>query len=959
MFKNKLFLLFIGIVGCSTFSNAQNFTDLSKQIPFDSTIRKGVLPNGLTYYIKHNETPKHQASYYIIHNVGAVLETDAQNGLAHFLEHMAFNGTTNFPGKSLLNMLENKGVKFGKDANAYTTQNETVYNISRVPSTNPKLIDSCLMVLRDWSNSLTLDTKEIDAERGVITEEWRGKQGANFRNQAKLRPTLYNNSIYSQRDVIGSMDVVKNFSPDELRSFYHDWYRPDLQAIAIVGDIDVDAVEQQVIKMFSIIPMVKNPKKRFFATIPDNKEPLYALVSDKENKNVEVSLLIRSQSKNDNTLASLRESYISKIFNALIKGRFQEITQKGRAPFMNGGISHGSLVRGYNGFKISAGSSPGNEARAFEAVYTELQKVIKYGFTQTELERLKTSILVAEENSYLKREQISSEDYCNSIKNNYLNQSAIPNADFSYQFAKEIIPTITVEEVSAFASQFLTAHNRVYSVVGPDLENLTTTRVVSDGSKGLTTEKAIVKALTLKEIEDIIAKVEKKEITAYVDNTPLNAQLLSTTPVPGTIVNEKEVPEFKAIEWTLSNGAKVVYRFADYQKNTVALKATSYGGTSIYESKDIPSVGAISSYVDGFGIGQYDGDQFKKIMSGKSANSKFSIDPNSESITASSTPADIETMLQLVYMRFEEPRFDKEKFNNIMFKNYKELKSQVKTPQAIIKDTLRSIEANGNPRTWKFDKKYLETISFNRMKEIYKERFSNASDFTFFIVGDIDAETLKPLVEKYIGSLKGTGQTEKWVDRGNFFPNGHNTHRIAVPMTEQKATALLKLKAEAKYTRETVVYHTILGSVLNLRFNDNIREKEGGTYGVRVTPGATLIPKTNLSLEITFDCDPQKVDYLKTLVYKELDIIQKKVVQSDLDKVVLNMKKNSENSRENNSYWMTALEWYYNSNENILKPSFFDDIINTVTPEDIEKAAAKFLKKADILDIIIVPKTMI
>lgn len=937
MYRTKLLVVFIAVLGFSPFINAQQFTDLTQQIPFDASIRKGVLPNGLSYYIKQNKTPKQQASYYIIHNVGAVLETDAQNGLAHFLEHMAFNGTKTFPKKNLLNMLENNGVKFGKDANAFTTQNETVYNISRVPTTNPRLVDSCLLVLRDWSNSLTLDTKEIDAERGVITEEWRGKQGANFRNQAKIRPILYNHSIYADRDVIGNLDIIQNFSPEELRTFYHDWYRTDLQAIAIVGDIDVDAVEQQVIQLFSAIPMVKNPKKRFVVTIPDNKEPLFASVTDKENKNLEVSLFIRHQMKEDNTLANLRDTYVSKIFNELIKGRFQEITQKGKANFINGSISYGSLIRGYNGLKITAVSSPGNGERAFEAVYTELQKIIKFGFTQTELDRIKTNFLVSEENSYLKQDQINTEEYCNSIKVSYLNKTAIPDAEFSYQFAKEIIPTITVAEVSALATRFLTSSNRAYTVVGPEKEGL--------------------KELTLQDLEAVISKTEQKEILPYVDTTPVNAQLLSTTPIAGTIVNEKQLPEFNAEEWTLSNGAKVVYRFANYQKNTVALKAASPGGTSVYESKDIPSIGAISNYVDGFGIGQYDGNQLKKIMAGKTASAKFSIEPNAESISASSTPADIETMLQLVYMRFEEPRFDKEKFVNIMMHNYKDIQKQVKDPKTIIKDTLRTIEINGNPRSWVFNKKYLDAISFNRMKEIYKERFSNAADFTFYIVGDIDAATLKPLVEKYIGSIKSTGATEKWIDRGNYFPKGHNQHRIEVPMTEQKATSLLKIKAETKYSRETVVYHTILGAILNLRYNENIREKEGGTYGVRVTPGATLIPKTNLSLEITFDCDPQKVDYLKTLVYKELDIIQKNTLQSDLDKVVLNMKKNSENSNENNSYWMTALEWYYNSKEDIQKPAFFDAIIEKVTTKDIEKAAAKFLKKADILDIIIVPKT--
>lgn len=953
MNRNQILALLIGIISFSSPIYGQQFSDLSKQIPFDKSIRKGVLPNGLTYYIKHNETPKNQASYYIIHNVGAVLETDEQNGLAHFLEHMAFNGTTTFPGKKLLNMLENNGVKFGKDANAYTTQNETVYNISRVPSTNPRLIDSCLLVLRDWSNSLTLDTKEIDNERGVITEEWRGKQGANFRNQAKLRPFLYNNSIYSKRDVIGNLDIIQKFSPNELRTFYHDWYRTDLQAIAIVGDIDVDAIEQQVIKLFSEIPAVSNPKERTFATIPDNKEPLYALVTDKENKNTEVSMIIRHKKTKENNLEYLKESFVTKIFNALMKERFQDKMKTGRAAFINGGVNYYNSVRGYTEFKLFSISSPGNQARAFEAVYTEFQNVINNGFTQSELDRIKLNLLTAEENSYLKRSQINSDDICSSIKNTYLTGISIPDAEFNYQFAKEIIPTITISEVSTFANNFLTPHNRVYTVVGPDLENLQTVKV--ENGVNVTSDKGSIKAITLKEIEAIIAKVQVKEIKPFVDNTPVNTQLLNTIPAGGRIVNEKALPEFNAIEWTLSNGAKVVYRFADYQKQQVALRASSFGGSSVYEAKDIPSVKA-AGFIENFGIGQHDLNQYKKIMAGKTAVSKFEIGENSEFITASSTPADIETMLQLVYMRFEEPRFDKAMFNNIMSSNYKEAKSKVKTAQAIIKDTLSSIEANGNPRYWKFSKSYLDAISFDRMKEIYKERFSNAADFTFIIVGDIDKETLKPLVEKYIGSINSTGKTEKWIDNGNYFPKGQHTHRIEVPMTESKATVTVKMKSEAKYSRETVVHHTILGSILNLRYTENIREKEGGTYGVKVKPGATLIPRTNLTMEIGFDCDPTKVDFLKKLVYNELDIIQKKVLQSDLDKVVLNMKKNAETSKENNNYWMTALEWYYNSNENILKPSFYEEIINKVTPKDIEKAAVKFNKNANILDIIIVPK---
>ncbi|WP_439185553.1 M16 family metallopeptidase [Carboxylicivirga taeanensis] len=935
VFKRLLFSMLGLCLMCSA-SFAQQFNDLSQDVPSDTTIIKGVLSNGLTYYLKRHNNPKGMASFYIYQNVGAVLETDKQDGLAHFLEHMAFNGTNTFPGKSMLDMLERNGVKFGKDVNAYTAKNETVYNISRVPTKHNGLVDSCLIILRDWCDELSLDEQEIDAERGVIAEEWRTRRTAGFRIQNEIAPTIYNGSIYAYRDVIGELDVIKNFDPEDLRAFYRQWYRTDLQAIAIVGDIDVDAVEERVIELFSAIPPVEYPTERKNIIIPDNTEPMYVQVTDKEYKNVSINLRIRHAKTSDNTLESLKESYVSSFFNALMKGRYRELLLTGQVPFLSAKTAYGTMARGYNAFNLYVTANVGKELQAFEAAYTELQRVVKHGFTQTELERLKANMLVSVENSYNKRKSINSDSYCKAIKRAYLEGAVISDAQFKYDFAKEIIPGITVEEVSAVASKYLSTINRAFVVTGP--------------------QKAEVLTITQKEIEAIMAKVERSILKPYVDATLTNTVLMSTTAVPGEIVEEKSIDLFKAEEWTFSNGAKVVFKQVDNNTNSVILAASSHGGSSLYEVADLPSFRAASGFVSGFGLGAHDPVQLKKLMAGKTAACSYKLGVYGESLSAKAKVQDLETMFQLLYMRFEEPRFDRRAFDQLMERNYYNVKNEVKTAKTIIRDTLSLLNANGNPRVLNFDKDYLDKIDFERMKDIYFERLSNGGDFTFFIVGDVDAETLKPFVEEYIGAINSTGKVEEWANNGDYFPKGRNEHRIQVPMDEPKATVNLKMRSDAHYSRETIIHHNILGSILNLRFTENIREKEGGTYGVGVRPTASRIPEMKLGLEIIFDCDPAKADYLKKLVYKELKTVQKTVQQADLDKVVLNMKKNSRKALKNNNYWLSVLQKYYETGENRMAPEYFEEVINRVTTKDITKAAKRFFKKADVLDVVFLPE---
>ncbi len=934
----RRFLALIGLIYLGATSFAQTYTDLSQQVPFDNSIRTGVLPNGLTYYIKQNNYPQNLASFYIYQNVGAALETDKQDGLAHFLEHMAFNGTNTFPGKSMLNMLEKNGMKFGRDINAYTTRNETVYNISRVPTSDENLIDSCLIILHDWCDNLELSTKEIDAERGVISEEWRSRRNVQFRTKEKTNPLLYNNTIYAQRDVIGDLNVIKNFDYSELRSFYHEWYRTDLQAVAVVGDIDVDAVEKKVIKLFSAIPAIENPKKRPEIIIPDAKEAGYIQVTDPEYKEVGLSVSDRYEAKNDNTLQFLRDNYVRNFFISLINQRIIEKQREGHVKFTSASIRTGYIERGYNSFEIYTSAKPENIADAYAAIYSELQRVIKFGFTDSEVERIKTNSLTSTERGYNGRDKIDSDYYCKLIKSAYLYGNSVAPASFNYEFAKEIIPTITKEEVAAVATKYFTGKNRNYIVTGPTISN-----------DSLYINQA--------QIEAIMHKVENSKLEAYVEKDLSNESLMSIDPVAGKIIKEKKNTALDATEWTLSNGVKVIFKQNTIDKGNITLLAQSEGGSSLYGVEDLPSYTAAARYIGSYGLGSHNPDQLKKMLTGKAVSSDFKLSLYNETVSAGTSMGEIETMMQLTYMRFREPRFDNDMFNRVMKQTKDKLKTANKTAEALMKDTISTIEANGNPRSFKYNEDFLNKMDFNRMVEIYKERFANPADFTFFIVGDITAEELKPYVEKYIASIEAENtKKENWKAQKNYFPKGKNVHNIQLAMEEPKATVILKNKSTVKYSGENNTYLNILGSVLNLRYTENIREKEGGTYGVSVSTQAYRVPKNQALLNISFNCDPEKADHLKTLVYKELDVAQENIQQNDLDKVILNMKKNSSSRVQNSAYWLMRLTNYYQYHDLGKTPEEYNEFLSQITTEDIQKIAKRYFKKANTLDFVILPK---
>jgi len=921
----------------SLFGLSQNNSNI--ELPVDPNFRVGKLANGFTYYIRHNEEPKERASFYIIQNVGSLLENDDQNGLAHFLEHMAFNGTTHFPGKGIINTLEKHGVSFGRNINAYTNVGETVYNLSDIPVKHEGLIDTCLLVLNDWADFLTLAEKEIDAERGVITEEWRTGNNAGRRMMKQYFPVLFQGSKYAVRDVIGDMDVIKNFKYETLRNFYHDWYRTDLQAIAIVGDIDVDAVEQKVKALFSKLEAVQNPPKRESFEVPMNKEPLFVLATDKEADSYGVSVYFKHQAapaseKNQNYL---RSQYVNGIFNMMIRDRITELMQKGVSPFINGRISYGGFVPGYEAFTISATAKPDQEDVALKAIYSEAQRIYKHGFTQSELDRAKTNVLTSAENRFKQRNKINNDEYARNCKDSYIENEPLTSSEFDWDFVQKVLPTITLNEVSAKAKQWITPENRVIIVTGPDKPE----------AKHLSKEQALT----------ILAEVENSTLQPYTEQV-VSADLVGKELPGGKIVKTKQLPEFNAVEWTLSNQSKVVFRKADFDKDKVDLIAKSNGGSSKVDTDNLASALVLTQFMGSFGVGNYDAISLKKALTGKKAGISIGLSDLNESLNGSCTPKDFETMMQLLYLQFEKPRFDKEVYESMMGRIRASIVNSANNPQKIMGDSLSLIMTNYNPRTKLMTPAFLDELSMEKMKAIYSDRYADAGDFTFFIVGNIDEASVKPMVEKYIGSLTNLPRKETWIDRKVEGPKGKTVREIELPLEIKKATVIVNFDAKIKYSQEQNLTLSVLRDILSLRYTEEIREKEGGTYGVSVSASSSKFPTQEKSLSLNFDTDPDKAQHLKSILYREINkIAEQGPTTEELSKAVKNLLKNREQSKTNNNYWMQALNSYYTYAVNTTKPENYESILEKMTTSQVQKLTKTLVSKADVVDLIFKPKS--
>jgi zinc protease len=910
------------------------------QVPIDTKIRYGKLDNGLTYYIRANKLPKQRAEFYIAQNVGAILENDDQNGLAHFLEHMAFNGTKNYPGKGIINYLESIGVKFGANINAYTSLDETVYNLSDVPTTRESIIDSALLVLHDWSSFISLEGTEIDAERGVIREEWRTGAGSERRMWKESNKQKYPGSQYAKRDVIGDTAVINNFSHKTIRDFYQKWYRPDLQAILIVGDVDVDKVEAKIKTMFADIKAKSNAGERPIFDIKNNTEPLVSFVKDPEARMTRIELEYKQDIMPTDIKLSIN-GYVTGVINQLIStmmgNRFEEITQQANAPFVGGYAYYGNLVKSKDAFQLLAVPNEGREMEGLKALLLEAEKVKRFGFTNSEVERAKTDLLKGIETAYNDRENQKNGSLVREYVRHFLESEVIPGIEWEYQTLQMVLPKLNTVAVNQMAKQYVTDDNLIVSFMSPD--------------------KAAVKVPSKEEVIAAIAEAKSAKLEAKAEED-MNKPLIEKAPIAGKIKKTAKNAAYGTTEWTLSNGIKVILKPTKYKQDEIMLSAFSAGGTSkVKNNADIYSATLASSVVANNGLGVYNSIELGKMLTGKIANVNPNISAYEEGFTGNSSVKDFETMMQLVYLYFTAPRKDDNAFKAMLNMYRASLSNAVTDPRKAFGDTIGLMLSNHNPRTVTMNVEAIDKIDQDKALAIYKERFAVPADFTFILVGNIDPENaeVQKAITTYLGGLKSKKGGEKYTDLKIRKPLGKVSNNFSRQMKVNKASNYILYSGKMEFNVQNRTLMTAIGNILSTRYLESIREKEGGSYGVGVRGGLSNTPISEASLMMQFDTDPAKQEKLMGIIHSEVaEIVKNGPRADDLQKVKENMLKKYTEDTETNSWWQVSVNRYYQDKIDLLKD--YKASVEALSPELIQKTLKALVNQGNVIQVVMSPE---
>lgn len=925
-------VLILGVASASAQAGQQ-----VQVIPPDPDVRVGKLENGMTYYLRHNAKPAEMAEFYIFHNVGAIQEEDSQIGLAHFLEHMAFNGTTNLPGKQLINWLETIGVKFGSNLNAATGVEMTYYNMSQVPLKRESIIDSALLILHDWSHFIALEGDEIDNERGVIIEELRQGNNARSRIGDKTRPVLYNGNKYSFRNIIGTEEQLRTFSHQEIRDFYHRWYRPDLQTLVIVGDFDVDKMEARIKKVMADIPAVQNPEDKQYFPIPDNQEPLVTVATDPEVTGSSVGLYIKRPSiphELNSSIPVYFMNYALAAATSLTSQRLSEIAQKPDAPFMGARFQNGSMSVTNDALVGSVSARDGEIPRAFEAFYTEIERVRRYGFSESELERFKTNAMESSRQAYLKREDRRSADFVWTYIGNFVSNSPMPSAETDWQIDSVVISSLSLDMVNKIISELIIPNNNVLIVTAP--------------------EKAGVSVPTADEMLALIYKVREADIAPYED-TVIDEPLISHDIKPGT-VKKTEKGMYESTIWTLSNGVRVILKPTDLRKEQVSMAARADGGTSVLSDDDFRSASAVMGVIGMSGLGKFSNTELRKILTGKVASAEPSLGRFSSGISGGSSRKDIETMLQLTYLYFTEPRINKDDFDRMMNNLREQLLHQESTPDFKLQQEATKTIYGNHFRAQNITLETMGDIKFEKMAGIYDKFFKDKADeYTFYFIGDFDLEQIKPLIEKYLGSLPAGKDKLKSKDDGLAVKRGEITNRFKAEMQAPMTTVMFLYSGDIAYTQENNMVMSLLSNCLSNRYLESIREEKGGTYGVSVRGGLGRQPKQTYSMQISFQTDPNMVDELLDIVEDEIrNIAENGPRQEDMSKTIEHWIKTRPESLKENGTWLGYLSTYYTWGEDWNVN--YDAILKSMDGQKVQELARKILKDGNLIKIIMDPE---
>lgn len=931
--KRNLILIFL------LFASLTSWAQQLQLLPVDKNVRKGVLPNGLTYYIRHNKLPENRADFYIAQKVGSMMEEDSQAGLAHFLEHMAFNGTTNFPEKKMLNYLEHNGVKFGTNVNAYTSFDETVYNISDVPTTSQKLIDSCLLVLYDWSNGIALKTEEIDKERGVIREEWRTRGGAQQRILEKMLPLMYKGSKYANRMPIGNIDIINNFKPEEIRSYYKKWYRPDLQAIIIVGDIDAEKMEARVKQLFSKVPTPVNPAKREYFNVPDNKEPVIGIITDPEATRTQLVISYKHEvipNEVKETQAGLIVSYLKSAASQMMNARLEEIIQKPNSPFTMATTYDDSylVAKTKDAWTIFGFAEETKIKDAVAALIRETERVKRFGFTASEYARIREDILKDYETAYNNRDKEENKNYVSEYVDNFINNNPIPGIEYKYNTLNAIAPNIPVDAVNQLVKQLIADDNLVIMITGPE-------------KKGLTYP-------TEKEILPIISQVKAEKIEPYKEEVS-NEPLIKNLPTAGKISKVEKDDKLGTTVWTLQNGMKVVLKSTTFKDDEILMTANSVGGYSQYLQTETVNAKSINSVAALGGVGNFSNTNLAKALAGKNAGVVPNINLTTQGFTGKSSIKDFETMLQLVHLYFTAPRMDNDAFKAYVQRTVSQLKNMEAEPMVALSDNIIKAMYGDNPLMRRMKAEDIQKINYQRTMEMYKQLFINPGSFTFTFVGNIDEAKVKPAVEQYLASLKGEPVKGEFLKVPLDLVKGKQNNIFQREMKTPKASVFDSYSGKINRNLKNVITMSMLDQIMDIVYTEKIREEEGGTYGVSTSGSIARYPENQTTLQIFFDTDPAKAEKLNGIAKRELAEIAKNGPRAvDFNKVKEYMvKAYNEQSKENN-YWLGVLNTKYFYNED--NHSDYLKTLNDITSNDIKNLVNNLLSQGNEATVVMMPK---
>jgi zinc protease len=906
----------------------------TRTLPTDSAVKIGTLPNGVRFYIRTNHKPEKRAELRLVVNTGSVLEDADQRGLAHMVEHMAFNGTKNFEKQELVNYLESIGMQFGADLNAYTSFDETVYMLT-VPTDTGAALSKGIQILEDWAHNLTFDTLEINKERGVVIEEWRLGRGADARMRDSVFPILFKNSRYADRLPIGDKTTLETFRPETLRRFYRDWYRPDLMAVVAVGDFDAAKVEQMIVSHFSAVPRSTNRRERVVYPVPDHAETLVSVVTDPEATSTSVEVYQKLPAREEGTEAAYRAGLLDYLYASMLNTRLAELTQQADPPFIGAGGGRGRLIRSKDVFSIGASVAEAGIERGLQAVLTEAERANRFGFTDTEFDREKRRLLRYYEVAYTEREKTESGQLADEYVRNFLDKEPIPGMDFEYALVQRLLPGIRKSEIDSIARQGSAEQNRVIVVQAP--------------------RKADLRVPSRDRLLAIFNAVKRADLTAYVDRVA-SGPLVPQPPRPGTVVEESAVPEIGVTVWKLSNGARVLLKPTDFKNDEVLMAASSPGGHSLASDTDYTSAIFASVLAGMSGVGNLSSVELDKALAGKFAQVSPYIAETREGVSASASTRDIRTLFELTHLYFTMPRRDSAAFASYTSRMRSILANRDADPETPFWDTLQVTLAQHHPREKPLTVRTVDDVSLERALAFYRERFADAGDFTFVFVGNFTLDSIRPLVLQYLASLPAGGRVESGRDLRIRPPTG------VVQKTLRKGTEP-KSRTQVIYTGsfegDRAERHALasLIDVLDIRLREVLREDQGGTYGVSVSQSVQREPWSHYAVHISFGSAPERLDSLASMVFTVIEQLQTTGPSAaDLAKVKETQRRSFEKGMRENNFWVSQLQARTENNEDLRNVLSYPNLVDALTADRVRDAARKYLRKDNYVRISLFPE---